>query len=483
MKKIIMILLAVGLAMGFTRCDAPGNDKTVTVSGKIENPNSERVVISLSAFPEDIVIDTAYLDGDGTFSSTFILDECSPATIYDGKESTKCFFCPGDSLHLTLNTESFDESLVYSGAGADINNFLAAYYLRFSDNDNPEHINFIAIRDTAIDVFIELLSSENEKAGDFVKQQQLQYQFPPEFNSYMNTSLFFTDVVNSQYVFYSKNKDTTAEYLGMESQVMDKILMAGNYPDPDARSLQYRVWVRSTLPNTLSTMLRKEFTGDGYDREFYDSALYARLGQYLSPEGLQMYYYSRISNLAYSYNYERMEVLRPMVDQYVTDTAVLAMVEKKYAEVEQALNQTLPDDATLYNLDEEELLDLSFNDVLAKYRGNVIYLDFWASWCGPCKAEMPNSAALSKKLKDEDVTFLYVSTDRDAAAWESMIKILQLHGLHYRLGKNTRKPVFEEFGIRYIPHYVLFDKKGNIVQNNMTRPGDPKTEEMIRELL
>ena len=134
-------------------------------------------------------------------------------------------------------------------------------------------------------------------------------------------------------------------------------------------------------------------------------------------------------------------------------------------------------------VDDEELLGLSFDDVLARYRGNVVYLDFWASWCGPCKAEMPNSARLSKKLSDEDVVFLYVSTDKDPDAWVRMIRIMQLHGLHYRLGANTRKPVFEEYNIRYIPHYVLFDKEGRMVKNNMSRPGSAETEEMIRELL
>ncbi len=96
---------------------------------------------------------------------------------------------------------------------------------------------------------------------------------------------------------------------------------------------------------------------------------------------------------------------------------------------------------------------------------------------------MPNSAKLSKKLAAEDVIFLYVSTDKDAEAWENMIRIMQLHGIHYRLGENTRKPVFETFGIKFIPHYVIFDKEGNMVKNNMTRPSDPETEKMILELL
>jgi thiol-disulfide isomerase/thioredoxin len=162
---------------------------------------------------------------------------------------------------------------------------------------------------------------------------------------------------------------------------------------------------------------------------------------------------------------------------------VIDNIDQKYEKVMADLSQKLPDDSFLFDLDDEELKDLSFDDVLAKYRGTVIYLDFWASWCSPCKDEMPNSAALAKKLKDEDVTFLYVSTDKNAEAWVDMIKIMQLHGIHYRLGNNIRDTVFTTYDVQYIPHYVLFDKEGNMVKNRMYRPGVAETEEMIMELL
>ena len=81
------------------------------------------------------------------------------------------------------------------------------------------------------------------------------------------------------------------------------------------------------------------------------------------------------------------------------------------------------------------------------------------------------------------MVFLYVSVDMDAKSWKDMIKIMQLHGIHYRLGKNTNRPVSQKYDVQFIPHYVLFDRKGRMVKNNTTRPGDPETERMIRELL
>ena len=53
-----------------------------------------------------------------------------------------------------------------------------------------------------------------------------------------------------------------------------------------------------------------------------------------------------------------------------------------------------------------------FKDVLKELKGNVIYLDFWASWCGPCNREMPHSKDVQKYFNGKNVTFLYLSTDK-----------------------------------------------------------------------
>jgi thiol-disulfide isomerase/thioredoxin len=261
------------------------------------------------------------------------------------------------------------------------------------------------------------------------------------------------------------------------------IIGAPTYEHPDLLSKQYQYWVKSNLPIVLMGAAATELRGRKYERGTLDSIVFDRIQQYLPAYEFQLYLFAKVSGYARNYNIVGMDILMPDVDKYITDLELRAQIDEQYAEVVRQTSQGLPEDATLYNLDDEELLDLSFDDVLAKYKGNVIYLDFWASWCGPCKKEMPNSAALSKKLTDEDVVFLYMSTDKKADEWKNMIKILQLHGLHYRLGENTRKPVFETYGIQYIPHYVLFDKEGNMVQNNMSRPSDPDTEKMILELL
>jgi thiol-disulfide isomerase/thioredoxin len=482
--KFLNYLLAFAIAIMLLACESPREDNnTVVLSGKIENPNSPFVVFKISDLPDFYELDTVFLNDDGSFKTRFEPTQAGPAILYDGKESTSFYICPGDSLYITLNTESFDESLEYTGKGAEKNNFMAEYYLMFSDFENENFVNFYAINDTIINVFVELADKKEKDAIAFFNKNKSEHSFCPAFDVYMETEIVFSKTQNLMYRFYNKNLDTTAAGIKERDDVRNMIISAHTYENPDPMSRQYQSWLKNNLPSVLMGAASNELRGQKFDRSTLDSIVFIRIQEYISPQEFQQYIYGKVEDYAYDYDIIGLDALMPVVDQYITDPKIKAKIDQEYAEVVRKTSQGLPEDALLFNLDDEELLGLSFDDVLAKYKGNVIYLDFWASWCGPCKAEMPNSAALSKKLADEDVVFLYTSTDKNADDWVKMIKILQLHGLHYRLGENTRKPVFETYGIQFIPHYVLFDKEGNMVKNNMSRPGDPETEKMIMELL
>jgi len=145
--------------------------------------------------------------------------------------------------------------------------------------------------------------------------------------------------------------------------------------------------------------------------------------------------------------------------------------------------QALPEDAHLVNLRDAANAEMGFKDILAKYKGKVIYLDFWASWCGPCRGEMPHSANMKKQLKGKDVVFVYISSDQDAAKWEGMIKQLQITGDHYLASQKVHQEYNQLLNVRTIPRYVLVDRKGNIVNTNASRPSNAATTIEIEKLL
>lgn len=113
----------------------------------------------------------------------------------------------------------------------------------------------------------------------------------------------------------------------------------------------------------------------------------------------------------------------------------------------------------------------SLNEIFNKYIGKVIYVDFWASWCIPCRVEMPAAAELKKRLHKDDVVFVYLGYKDTEKAWLKARQELDIAGDHYLLNDALIKEAEEAFNISGIPHYVIIDKAGNIVNSHADRPG------------
>lgn len=112
----------------------------------------------------------------------------------------------------------------------------------------------------------------------------------------------------------------------------------------------------------------------------------------------------------------------------------------------------------------------SLDEVIAANKGKVIYLDIWASWCGPCKAQMPASHKLQEKYKNQDVTFLYVSIDVNNKAWEASAKQFDLLENSYLARNYPKAKLFQTHNVQSIPRYMLFDKNGRLIATDAARP-------------
>lgn len=117
---------------------------------------------------------------------------------------------------------------------------------------------------------------------------------------------------------------------------------------------------------------------------------------------------------------------------------------------------------------------------LKDFKGKYVYIDVWATWCGPCCKEIPSLKKLEKKMAKKKIVFVSLSCDTNIAAWKKMIKEDKLGGVQLYMGKDMT--FREAYGITAIPRFILLDKEGKIVNVLMTRPSDPETEKTLLAL-
>jgi thiol-disulfide isomerase/thioredoxin len=119
---------------------------------------------------------------------------------------------------------------------------------------------------------------------------------------------------------------------------------------------------------------------------------------------------------------------------------------------------------------------------VAKLRGKVVLLDFWASWCGPCMADAPKVVETYKKLRERGFEIIGISLDQDKEAMESALKKMDMTWPQHFDGKGWQNEIAQSFGIRSIPSTWLFDKKGKLREHGLRGPElEIRIENLLKE--
>ena len=121
---------------------------------------------------------------------------------------------------------------------------------------------------------------------------------------------------------------------------------------------------------------------------------------------------------------------------------------------------------------------------LSDLKGKYVYVDVWATWCGPCKREIPFLKEIEKQYYGKNIEFVSTSIDvaNDHSTWVEMVKEMQLGGIQLFADNNWKSKFVTDYGIEGIPRFILIDPNGNIVSADAPRPSDPKLVELFTEL-
>ena len=143
------------------------------------------------------------------------------------------------------------------------------------------------------------------------------------------------------------------------------------------------------------------------------------------------------------------------------------------------------------NSEGHEAIDFKFRDIngqevaLSDFKGKVVYIDVWATWCGPCKKEIPYMAKLEEEYAgNKNIIFMSVSIDaeKDIEKWKAMVKEKNMKGIQLFAGEH-KADISDPYKINAIPRFMLVGKDGKMINSNAPRPSSDEIRPVLNGAL
>ncbi|MCC3157849.1 TlpA family protein disulfide reductase [Hymenobacter sp. 15J16-1T3B] len=457
---LLGLLLLLGSA---ARAAAP---LPTVVTGHIEHPASRRVALFLGNHPvtrRPLRAVWGELDEANNFRLEVPdLPFGQQAEFVHGGETAELYLTPGDELHLALDAEQFDETLTYTGRGANANNYLAQRFLRFYDfplpSGPPPARDQAAPRSWRTPEQDQRLSDSLQQGEHaFLRSYAAEHPLPADFERFARTSIAYASAAGNLWYPYLKRR---------KEQNPDWPTPPGYYerlrqlPSLDSAMRQHSAEWATLLECYLSTVLYN--SPRPVTAKELPAQLTAHFGSSRTRDVVMAQY------CVYVLQSQKLTAAQPFVaalQQMTRDTLLVNPVQRLYARKYKLSGGRPAPDFTVRDATGKPVR-------LSDFRGKVVYLDFWASWCAPCLQEMPASAALREKYAKQDVVFLYVSVDTKEPAWKGALAKPLLTGPNARHGwaQGFETPAAKAYSIESIPAYFIIDRQGQLRGSAAPRP-------------
>lgn len=445
---MIRLGFVVALILAVMSCNqAPKTTVKVHVNGEKGDYN-----------PQVVTKDSTYevaLDSTGT--AVFVLAEnLKPgyAQIRYGRVVLPAYVEPTESFELSLNFEGRKITPQFMGEGAKKNEYLnSEAFQRYYPDFKLDEEAFIAALDKQVEQFNATLDSMGfDNVFNQLEKKRIHYLVYGGLNSYP-----------SYHAYYAQLKDFTPSenfYTKLKAMIPEEEALIG-MPE-----------YRSALQNMVQTMVFKDMeTYDGL-QAVKEEIEYVNDNMTSPVVAEDLIHHYTINYIGRS-GVDHLDEILPAYQAKVSDPAKKAKFDDLCAQwAKIAKGQPSP---------EFKYLDINGKEVnLKDLAGKYVYIDVWATWCGPCRGELPHLKELEHKFEKKNIDFVSISCDQDKAAWQKMVKEDKLGGIQLHTGGD--QSFMDTFMIRGIPRFILLDREGKIIAADMTRPSNPKTTETLNAL-
>lgn len=447
-RYFLSFLFAISTVLAFA--------KTVVIEFEVKNPTGDLISLSYKLDQEQHpLIYKAKLKKGGILNMGLSLEKARFIELeYHGQ---RIEFYAGDSDWLKISFDGNDliNSLEYKGVEAGVNQFLLDHQQQFNQNLNT-YVEFPFL--TANSDAQQMLKAKQVEEGAYYEALNEIYLSQRAHIQVSKSTL----VVGQS--FWDK-VEAKAAYFKASHQLLYPIINASNYNENTLKALNVKWGILGT-----SLPLNDKLVGELYYNNYLKLLVqYLYLPKSINDKTLEYQLYDLIQN--HFKTKSKFFMQKELMRQVYMQKTESSLAKDKYAdfhnhnpypayneEIIQLYGQQFQletvETAPNFTVVDENGRQVSLSD----YTGKVVYISFWASWCGPCLKGFRNSESLRKQIQKEGVVLLNVSLDKKASVWKGTLNKQKIVGI------NTKAIVKAElqqlYDVGALPAYFIVDKKG-----------------------
>ena len=454
------IFYALAIVLVIFSCQEKAPIDYIVLSGKIQNNTAKELVFATNlGVPQD----TLAITNDGNFSNTLKV-EAGRYMLFDGMNRIPLYLKTADNINIDFDAKDYNNTLVYSGVGSERNNYIISKSKKEKELSGEGNKIYLLDEDAyksknqEIKTALEGMITSAEGISESFKSKEkrnINYEYFAKLNKYEKFHAYHAKKQDFKISGGFLNELDNIDYNNEEDFIFSssyKNIVTAHYNKKASELAKSDTRIKEDVAFF-------KVVGDIPNEMIKNSLLIskAKFGITIT-ENLDTYYNSFMSA---STNDENNKVITESYDKLKVLDA--GQPSPKFVNYKNFAGETT-----------------SLNDLLGKY----VYIDVWATWCAPCKAEIPFLKEIEKQYHDKNIEFVSISVDKPAHydKWIKMVNDKELSGVQLMADNAFSSEFIKNYMIQGIPRFILIDPQGNIVTANAPRPSHEELKTLFNEL-